>query len=482
MDDDLLDGNDATGIADAIRAGDVSAREVVAHAIARIEERNPAINAVTEQRIDAALAEVADGPPPGALGGVPFVVKDLGADVAGMRSTGGSRLQADVVATADSAVVARYRAAGVVVVGMTNAPEWGRNASTEPVLHGPTRNPYRLSHSAGGSSGGSAAAVAAGMVPVAHGNDGGGSIRIPASACGLVGLKPTRARTPNAPRRTAFAYPVAVNHVLARSVRDSALLLDVATGPVSGDPYVTPPPARPYVEEVGAPPGRCRVALSTAMPNGTASHDACASAATGTAKLLASLGHDVEEATPPYPVDALRLVMTTVMAVPMATEIDQRLAELGRELRDDDLEPFTRVLYDVALGTSGRDVVRGLQALEDAGHALGPFFERYDVLVTPTMPVPVPRLGVLDTTDVDAMYRNAAPYASLTSFCNATGQPAISLPAGLDGDGLPVGVQLAAAYGREDLLIRLAAQLEAARPWPTAPVWPPRDSRQRAGW
>ncbi len=471
--DDLFDGDDATGIAAAIRAGDVSAREVVEAAVARIEARNPVINAVTEQRIEAALAEVADGPPPGVLGGVPFAVKDLGADVAGMRSTGGSRLQADVVAREDSAVVARYRAAGLVVVGTTNAPEWGRNASTEPVLHGPTRNPYRLSHSAGGSSGGSAAAVASGMVPVAHGNDGGGSIRIPASACGLVGLKPTRARTPNAPRRTAFAYPVAVNHVLARSVRDSALLLDIGTGPAIGDPYVTPPPARPYVEEVGAPTGKRRVALSTVMPNGTPAHEACAAAATETAELLESLGHEVEEATPPYPVDALRLVMTTVMAVPMAAEIDARLAQLGRELREDDIEPFTRVLYDVACATSGREVVRGLQALEDAGHALGPFFERYDLLVTPTMPVPVPRLGVLDTTDIDAMYRNAAPYASLTSFCNATGQPAVSLPAGVDADGLPLGVQLAAAYGREDLLLRVAAQVEQARPWPTAPVWPP---------
>lgn len=470
--DELFDGTDATGLATAIRDGLVSAREVVEFAIERIHERNPVLNAVTEERVEAALAEASAGPS-GPLAGVPFVVKDLGTDVAGMRSTSGSRLRADVVAAADSAIVARYRAAGLIVVGTTNAPEFGRNASTEPTLFGPTRNPHRLSHSAGGSSGGTAAAVAAGMVPAGHGNDGGGSIRIPASACGLVGLKPTRGRTPTFPLQRAFAYPMGVNHALTRTVRDSALLLDVAAGPLLGDPFVAPQPERPYVEEVGADPGRCRIAVSTVTTTGAAVDAGVAALTDATGRLLESLGHTVEEATPAYPVEALQAASRVVMSVPLAADIDARLAQLGRSLADGDVEPFTRVLYEMGRAATGIDVVRALGEVERAGHALGPFFAEHDVLLTPTLPVPPPPLGVLDTTDVQAMYTHASRFASLTSFCNVTGQPAISLPAGTDADGLPIGVQLVAAFGREDLLLRLAAQIEQARPWPTAPFWPP---------
>jgi amidase len=404
---------------------------------------------------------------------VPFVVKDLGATVAGMPSTNGSRLWRDSVAAGDSELVARYRRAGVVVVGMTNSPELGRNASTEPVLHGPTRNPHSPTHSPGGSSGGTAAAVASGMVTVGHGNDGGGSIRIPASMCGLVGLKPSRMRTPSRPRLASFAYPLAVNHVLTRSVRDSALLLDVGAGPVAGDPYAAPPPARPYTDEVGAPVERLRVALQTAMPNGDRVDEACAATATATAELLAELGHDVAGgAAPVYPLDALTAVMSVCMIAPMTAEIDARLAELGRPLGADDLEPFTRVLYDVGRTLDAAAMVRALQEVERAGQVIGEFFVDHDVLVTPTVARTVPRLGVLDTTVPESMYANAAAYSAMTSPFNVTGQPAISLPMGVDDDGLPVGVQLVGAYGREDLLLRVAAQLESARPWPTAPVWP----------
>ena len=469
--DDLFDERDATGLAEVIRAGEVSAREVVLVALARIEERNPTINAVTEVRADAALAEVA-AEPDGPLAGVPFVIKDLGVEVAGMRSTGGSRLRARDLATRDSTIVERYRRAGLVIVGMTNVPEYGRNASTEPLLHGPTRNPHSLSHSAGGSSGGTAAAIASGMVPAGHGNDGGGSIRIPASACGLVGLKPTRGRTPSYPLMSAFAYPMGVNHALTRSVRDSALLLDAAAGPLAGDGYVAPVPERPFVEEVGADPGCLRIAVSTVMPNGDAAHAECAATTQSAARLLESLGHHVEEATPAYPLDALQSVLRVVMSVPLAADIDDRLARLGRDLRDDDLEPFTRVLYDMAKAATGTDMVRALQDLERAGHELGPFFEGYDVLVTPTMPVPPPSLGVLDTTDVESMYRNAGSVSALTTFANATGQPAISLPLGRTARGLPIGVQLVASFGREDLLVRVGSQIEAAQPWSMAPVWP----------
>lgn len=471
MPSDDLDHLDATGLAAAIRAGELTARDAVEHALARIEERNPTLNAVTALRADDALADVERGLPGGPLTGVPFVVKDLGATVAGMPSTNGSRLWRDNVASEDSELVARYRRAGVVVIGMTNSPELGRNASTEPVLHGPTRNPHAPTHSPGGSSGGTAAAIASGMVPVGHGNDGGGSIRIPASMCGLVGLKPSRARTPSRPRLASFAYPLAVNHVLTRTVRDTALLLDVGAGPVAGDPYVAPPPTRPYVDEVGAPVERLRVAVQTTMPDGDRVDDACAAATTATAKLLSELGHHVSDDAPAYPLDALTAVMSVCMIAPMTAEIDARLAELGRPLADDDLEPFTRVLYDIGKTLDAAAVVRALQEVERAGQVIGELFVDHDVLVTPTIARTVPRLGVLDTTVPESMYANAAAYSGMTSPFNVTGQPAISLPMGVDDDGLPVGVQLVAAYGREDVLLRVAAQLEVAQPWPTDPVW-----------
>ena len=467
---DVLD-QDATAVIEAVRAGDVSAREVLEATMGRLEERNPVVNAVVAVR-DAAVDDVGPGLPEGPLMGLPFVIKDLGVDVAGLPMTNGSRLFAGVIAERDSEIVARYRRAGVVIIGTTNTPEFGRNASTEPSLYGPTRNPHRLTHSAGGSSGGTAAAVAVGIVPAGHGNDGGGSIRIPASACGLVGLKPSRGRTPAAPRYNAMAYPMAVNHALTRSVRDTALLLDVAQGPVGGDPYVIAPPLRPYADEVGAPPGRCRVAVSCATPAGDAIDPDCETAVRRTAALLEELGHEVTEAEPPYPTDALASAMRVFMSVPMAVDIDARLATLHRQLDDDDLEPFTRMLYESVQSLRPADVIVAHQQLEHAARVLGPFFTDHDLLLTATLARPVPPLGLLDTSDIPAMGANAGAFAALTSPWNVTGQPAISLPAGVDRFGLPIGAQLVAAYGREDLLIRVASQLEQAAPWQMGPVWP----------
>ncbi|MCU1375067.1 MAG: 6-aminohexanoate hydrolase [Actinomycetia bacterium] len=462
--DELLDG-DATGLAAAIRRGEVSADEVLKHTLARMAERDPAVQAVAEPCPDILRAH--DGP----LAGVPFVVKDLGVDVAGMHSRGGSRLFADRVATADSEVVARYRRAGLVVVATTKTPELGRNASTEPVLGGPARNPHRLTHSPGGSSGGTAAAVAAGMVTIGHGNDGGGSIRIPASMCGLVGLKPTRGRVPAFPRRTSFSYPVSINHVLTTSVRDSALVLDLTAGPLPGDPQVTPPPARPYIEELGAPTGRLRIALATNRPDGGPVHPDCVAATEGAAALLESLGHVVEPADLAWPADAVRAAMVAIMSVPMATDIDARLAELDRPMADDDLEAMTRFLYDGAKAMPGTAVIVALQELERAAHALGAIHATYDLLLTPTMAQPVPPLGLLDMMDLPAMFEHAGGYSAFTGFANVTGQPAISLPLATDSTGLPVGVQLVAAFGGEDVLLRVASQVEAAAPWSTAPVY-----------
>ncbi len=470
---DLLD-HDATAIGAAIGAGEVTAVEVVTAALARVEERNPTLNAVVALRAEAALAEAAAVVPgSGPLAGVPFVVKDLGAEVAGLPATAGSRLFADRVAQADTELVARYRRAGLIILGNTNTPELGLNASTEPLLHGPTRNPHDPTRSPGGSSGGTAAAVASGMVPAGHASDGGGSIRIPSSACGLVGLKPTRGRTPTFPYSGVLSSPLSVQHALARSVRDSALLLDLGAGGAPGQGVVAPPPARPFVEEVSSPPGRCRVAFSLTRPDGGAVHPDCVAAVRELAELLESLGHAVEEAAPPVPTAGAMTALATGMTAVAAAGVDAWLEATGRTLGDDDLEPFTRVLYDAGRSLRGVDVVRALEAVEQVGYAIGPFFDRYDLLLTATIAEPAPAIGVLDTTKPEEMYLRAGDFSAMTSIYNVTGQPAISLPTGRDATGVPVGTQLAAAFGNEALLLRVAAQVEAARPWPSAPVWPP---------
>jgi amidase len=469
--DAWFDELDGLGLAAAIRAGDVTAVEAVDAAIARIEAVDPLVNAVVAERFEAARAEAAATLPDGPFTGVPYLVKSLNADVAGLPTSRGSRLWADAIATADSLAVARARRAGLVVLGMTNTPELGKNGSTEPQLHGPTRNPHDTTRSAGGSSGGSAAAVAAGMVPVAHGNDGGGSIRIPAAACGLFGLKPSRGRVPNAPLAEAFAYPVGCTHALTQTVRDSAALLDVVGGPTSGDAYLVAPPAGPFLEEVGADAGRLRIGFTTETPRGVVADDELVAAVARTAALCESLGHAVEPATFSYDAEAMNGALAAVMAVNVANEVDTRLAALGRELRDDDLEPFTHLLYGNGRSMSGTAVIGALQQLERTGREVAPFFERFDVLLTPTLAIRVPELGWADTTRPETM-AHAGAFAAFTGVFNTTGHPAMSVPAGTDRNGLPVGVQFATRHGGEATLLRLAAALEDAAPWPTAPVVP----------
>ena len=472
--EELLDTTDATGVAEAVRDGVVDAADVLAATAARFAERNPVVNAVIAERLDDARADVEAGLPDGPLSGVPFVVKNLGAQIAGLATTHGCSLWTDAVAETDSELVARYRRAGLVLIGLTNTPEFGLNASTEPLLHGPTRNPYALSRSAGGSSGGTAAAVAAGIVPVGHGTDGGGSIRIPSAMCGLVGLKPSRGRVSTAPLHTLFASPQSVAHALTRSVRDSALLLDIGAGPVTGDPFVITPPERPYVDELNADPEPLRIAFDTRTPSGDDMHPDCVAAVEATASLLRHLGHSVAPARPAYPFEDVLLVLRTFFGVTAVARVDNRLAELGRTLRDDDLEPFTRVVYDNAQGVLGSEVIVALQALERAAHRLGSFFADYDILLTATVAQPTPPLGLLDVTDLESMSSKAGKYSAMTGAFNVTGQPALSLPLAHDRDGMPIGVQLVAAFGREDLLLRVGAQLERAQPWSIRPMWPAR--------
>lgn len=463
-------GPDAVGTAAAVRNGETDARTVTEQAIARIEQHNPRLNAVIHTRYEAALAEVAAGLPKGPLHGVPVLVKDLGTEVEGLPATGGSRLFADATARRDSELVARYRRAGAVVLGTTNTPELGLNASTEPVLFGPTRNPWSTDRSPGGSSGGSAAAVAAGMVPVAHASDGGGSIRIPAAACGLFGLKPSRGRVSPAPRPTTLSNLVSAHHAVTTSVRDSALLLDVVAGPMPGDAYAAPAPAAPFAELARRDPGRLRIGLLTALPDGPDVHPDCAGAAQAAALLCERLGHDVVRTTARYrPADVGR-TSGVLMGADLVAQIDARLAELSRPLADDDIEPFTRVLYDTYRALPAADVSRALRRAQEIGWEVGAAFDRFDVLLSPTLAQPTPLLGTLDTTVPESIYRHASVHSAFTSVYNVTGMPAMSVPFGRDGEGMPLGVQFAAPLGGEGTLLALAAQLEREAPWGAPPA------------
>lgn len=463
-------GPDAVATAAAVRKGDTDARTVTEQAIARIEEHDPRLGAVVHTRFEAALAEVAAGLPEGPLHGVPVLVKDLGTEVEGLPATGGSRLFADVAARRDSELVARYRRAGAVVLGTTNTPELGLNASTEPVLFGPTRNPWNTDRSPGGSSGGSAAAVAAGMVPVAHASDGGGSIRIPAAACGLFGLKPSRGRVSPAPRPTTLSGLVSGHHAVTTTVRDSALLLDVVSGPMPGDAYAAPAPAAPFAELARRAPGRLRIGLITALPDGPDVHPDCEGATRAAALLCERLGHDVVETTARYrPADVGR-TSGVLMGADLVAQIDARLAELSRPLADDDIEPFTRIVYDTYRALPAADVSRALRRAQEIGWEVGAAFDRFDVLLSPTLAQPTPLLGTLDTTTPESVYRHASVYSAFTSVYNVTGMPAMSVPFGHDGDGLPLGVQFAAPLGGEGVLLALGAQLEREAPWGTPPA------------
>jgi amidase len=457
---------DATGTAELIRNGELSARDVVEDAIRRIEKHDPELNAVVATRFDEALADVHRGLPDGPLRGVPILVKDLEADVAALPRTGGSRLFAEARAARDSEVVSRYRRAGMVVLGTTNSPELGKNASTEPLLHGPTRNPWNTAYSTGGSSGGSAAAVAAGMVPVAHGSDGGGSIRIPASMCGLFGLKPSRGRVPTWPYSGGLASPVTAHHALTTTVRDSALLLDIVAGPVRGDALGAPTPDRSFLEQVGRRPGRLRIGWATTVPGDIPVHADCSAAVERAVAMCRDLGHEVIEVTLAYEPSQVMAASGTIVAASLVSTVDRRLAELGRDLQDDDLEPFTRILLEHGRTISGVQVVEALRAAQEAGWRLGRQFADHDVLILPTVAQPVPLLGTLDTSRPETIYEHGTTYSLCTSVFNVTGLPAMSVPFGTDHAGLPVGAQFAADLGAEGLLLSLAAQLEEASPWP----------------
>jgi amidase len=462
---------DACGQAELVRRGALAPSELVEAAIARIERLNPRLNAVIAPLFEQARAVAAAGPPPGPFRGVPFLLKDLGVEQAGTPYCMGNRALRDAGfrSRADSALGARFRAAGLVTLGKTNTPEFGSATTTQPEAFGPTRNPWDPERSSGGSSGGSAAAVAAGLVPMAHANDGGGSIRIPASFCGLVGLKPTRGRVPVPTRLDAR---IACDLVVCRTLRDAAAALDAVHGGEPGAPWPAAPPARAYREEVGAAPGRLRVGL-LARPIGGLErvHPECRAAAEGAARLLEALGHRVEEAAPEALHDAERGARTLPIAV---AELRAQLAiygeeTLGRALEAEEIEPLSRALR--LPGLPAVTAEQYLVALEWEQRWVGRvarwWREGFDLLLTPTVGEPPPRLAEMQP-DEASFFAVAARFGAQCAYTqpfNLTGQPALSLPLHWTPEGLPVGVQLVADVGREDLLLRVGAQLEQARPW-----------------
>ena len=462
---------DALEQAELVAGGQVAPVELVTAAIERIEALDGPLNAVNLRWFDAALAAAASPDlPDGPFRGVPFLLKDLWATFDGQPLTNGNPALAKArpIGSADTTLVARYRNAGLVVLGRTASPEWGSLPTTEPEAYGPTRNPWDLSRSPGGSSGGSAVAVATGMVPFAHASDGGGSIRIPASACGLVGLKPSQGRITLGPQRDESG--LGVEHCVSRTVRDTAALLDATHGPGVGDTVIAPRPTGRYIDEVGIDPGRLRIGVLDHNPRGLPTHPECTAAAGNAAAMLVSLGHDVSEAWPAAMADAsfgprFGMLWATNMAIALA-----RTSELiGRELTEDDVEPVNWAMAGFAKHISSVDYAQALAAVVQYRRAVQGWWttDGWDILVTPTLGDLPTTIGTFanDRSDPMAPSRASAAFVPFTPAFNASGQPAISLPLHWTEAGLPVGVQLVAAYGREDLLLRLAGQLEAASPW-----------------
>lgn len=468
-----LDAHDQVAL---VRAGQLSPAELVEAAVERIEtdDHNAVIRATFD---DARAAASASGVASTPLAGLPFLMKDLWAPTKGQVCTDGNAALKALPAApyeGDSVLVARWREAGVSFVGRTNTPEFGLLPTTEPDAFGPTLNPWDRTRSPGGSSGGAAAAVAAGLVPVAHASDGGGSIRIPASCCGLVGLKPSQGRISAGPGEGDEAG-LGVQLVVSRSVRDTAWFLDLAAGPGVGDTVMAPPPTGPYILEIGADPGQLRIGFLTHSPRGDV-HPDCKAAVEHTAQLLASLGHHVEQTNPAIlDSDEFLRPFSAMWSSNTGLNIRRLAAQLGREVTADDVEPLTWALAGRAGRFSGTDLAASLAAAVACRRRLRSWWavDGWDLLVTPTVADLPPELGVMATDRDDPIkpFRYSGGFAAFTSAFNISHQPAISLPMHWSAptatapNGLPVGVQLVADYGREDMLLRVASQLEAAAPW-----------------
>ncbi len=459
-------GYDAMGLAELVRNGEINALELLELAIARNEQVAGKINAINLPHYDIARAAVAAGLPNGPLTGVPWLLKDLHMKFKGTRTTYGSRFFEDYVAEVNSTLVDRYQASGLLIFGKTHSPEFGGTATTESALWGDSRNPWNLEHSSGGSSGGSSAAIAAGILPAANASDGGGSIRIPASCCGLFGMKPSRARTPLGPDRFEGSNGQSVVHALTRSVRDSALILDISRGPEPGAPYHAPAVERPYLEETQREPGKLKIALMREPIIPMPVHADCLLAVNNAAKLCEKLGHEVIEAAPEIPVKEYYEAVGVISNVGALATVQAREKILGRAVTKADLEPITYQRVQAGKSISGLQYAQARSFYHQVGGMLGQFHQQYDVILSPTMAAPPAKIGQLSLRSDYQSYMETVVKASVyTQLFNVTGQPAMSVPLHWNTDGLPIGVMFAAAFGNEAVLFQLAAQLEKAQPW-----------------
>lgn len=463
--DDYAD-RDATALAALVAGGEVTPAELLDTAVAAAEAADPVLNFIAQPLFDRART-AATQPFAGPFAGVPFMVKDLHMNLAGARSGEGSRLWDGFVADHNSTLFDRFAAAGFNTFAKTTTPEFGLTVTTESRAYGVTRNPWALDRSAGGSSGGAAAAVAARVVPAAHASDGGGSIRCPAAACGLFGLKPSRGRVPGGPRATEGWLGLTVNHVVTRSVRDSAAILDAVHGAEAGSRYVAPTPARSFLSEVGRDPGALRVALMLAPITGVPVDPQVLAATRAAARLLDSLGHHVAEAAPKLDAAALTAAMTATVGASTAFEVGARLRALGRTDAGDDIETVPQMWVHIGNRTTAVELAAANFAFQTAAIALAEFMADYDVIVSPVFAQPVIGLGVIDLSpaDIGAWTAAITAYSPFTALANWTGVPAMSLPLAHDADGVPLGVMVTGRYGAEGLLLALAAQIERAAPW-----------------
>ena len=458
---------DAMGLAELVRKKEVKPIELVDAAIERVERLNPTLNAVITPLFDQARKAAAGDLPQGPFTGVPYLLKDIGAVLGGVRMTMGTAFLQDFIPDHDSELVIRLKRSGLIIVGKTSTPELGILPTTESRFLGRTRNPWNPDRTTGGSSGGSAAAVAARIVPAAHANDGGGSIRIPASCCGVFGLKPTRARNPLGPDLGDMFGGLVAEHAVTRSVRDSAAILDATSGPDIGDPYWAPPPARPFLQEVGANPGKLRIAFTASGAAGIDVHPDCIEAAKDAAKLCADLGHEMEEASLPVNRELIKQAFMVLWTAGCAWTIDGLGLARGKKPSSEHFEPLTWALYEMGKKESASSYLLSLTLLQRIARDLARASLKYDVWITPTLAEPPVPLGAFDSPPEKPLhgYRRAETFVPFTPICNITGQPAMSVPLFWNREGLPVGTHFIGKFGDEATLFRLAAQLESARPW-----------------
>ena len=462
-----LSSLDATAQAELVRKKEVKPIELVEAAIGQIERLNPKINAVILPLFESAREQAKGLLPEGPFKGVPFLMKDMMTSVKGVPLTCGSALLKDYIPDHDSELTIRFRKAGLIILGKTNTPEYGLQPTTEPLLFGPTHNPWDLSRTPGGSSGGSCAAVASGMVAIAHANDGGGSIRIPASCCGVFGLKPTRARTPMGPDFGDILGGMVVDFAVSRSVRDSATLLDAVAGPSLGDPYFAPPIERPYTEEVKKPAGQLKIAFSTQSPTGVPVHQDCIDGVQKTVALLQELGHEVIETNLQIDAGMLAQAFLKVWVAGVACQFEDWKRRTGQWPSQDKIEPLTWALWEMGKEISSGQYLCAIEDFQLIGRQVAQQFSRFDAWLTPTLAEPPVSLGVLTSPPDDPLrgFFRAGEFCPFTPLCNITGQPAMSVPLYWNKDNLPIGSQFIAKFGDEATLFRLATQLEEASPW-----------------